>query len=223
MEELSTPSARYLEGKIAIVTGASRGIGAAVCELLASKGCSLAMNYSSDSSTERSRQLGLELESKYGVRVVQLQADIGSELGPELLVSSAKAAFQNWEKPESTFQIDIVVNNAGTASIANLQDCSVDSFATMYHLNVRGPMLLMKAAFPYLPHDRSGRIVNISSMASMAGLIGQTIYGGTKAALEAMTRTWSRELAEKATVNAINPGTFHGCLLQPSKRCAGGE
>ncbi len=64
----------------------------------------------------------------------------------------------------------------------------------------------MQAALPYLPHDRSGRIVNVSSVSSSEGFIGQSVYGGTKAALEAMTRTWARELAERATVNAINPG-----------------
>jgi NAD(P)-dependent dehydrogenase (short-subunit alcohol dehydrogenase family) len=200
------PTARYLEGKIAIVTGASRGIGAAICEILASKGCWLAMNYLSNSSAEITKQLSMELEAKYHVHVVPIQADIGSECGPDRLVSLTKAAFQKLKQPGSTFQIDIVVNNAGTADILSVGDCDCHSFATMYNLNVRGPMLLVKAALPYLPHDRSGRIVNVSSMASMAGLAGQTIYGGTKAALEAMTRTWSRELAERATVNAINPG-----------------
>ena len=66
--------------------------------------------------------------------------------------------------------------------------------------------MLVQAALPYLPNDRSGRIVNLSSVSSSAGLKNQTVYGGTKAALEAMTRTWSRELAERATVNAVNPG-----------------
>ena len=67
----------------------------------------------------------------------------------------------------------------------------------------------MQAALPYLPTDRSGRIVNLSSVSSSMGLEGQTVYGGTKAALEAMTRTWARELGERATVNAVNPGPVH--------------
>ena len=69
-----------------------------------------------------------------------------------------------------------------------------------------GPLLLVQAALPYLPTDRTGRIVNLSSVSSSLGFKGQSIYGGTKAALEAMTRTWARELAERCTVNAINPG-----------------
>lgn len=76
----------------------------------------------------------------------------------------------------------------------------------MYAINVLGPILLLQAALPYLPTDRSGRIVNLSSVSASLGFHSQTVYGGTKAALESMTRTWSRELAERATVNAINPG-----------------
>lgn len=64
----------------------------------------------------------------------------------------------------------------------------------------------MQAAQPHLPTDRSGRVVNLSSVSAGCGFVGQSVYGGTKAALEAMTRTWSRELSERCTVNAINPG-----------------
>ncbi|KAH8771180.1 hypothetical protein F5882DRAFT_179589 [Hyaloscypha sp. PMI_1271] len=76
----------------------------------------------------------------------------------------------------------------------------------MYRINVLGPLLLIQAALPYLPNDRSGRIVNLSSISSSEGFVGQSVYGGSKAALEAMTRTWARELAERCTVNAVNPG-----------------
>lgn len=73
-------------------------------------------------------------------------------------------------------------------------------------MNVLGPLLLVQAALSYLPNDRSGRIVNLSSVSSSLGFANQTVYGGTKSALEAMTRTWSRELAERCTVNSVNPG-----------------
>lgn len=69
-----------------------------------------------------------------------------------------------------------------------------------------GPLLLLQAALDYLPHDRSGRIINLGSVSSSEGFWGQTIYGGTKAAVDAMTRTWARELHDRATVNSINPG-----------------
>jgi 3-oxoacyl-[acyl-carrier protein] reductase len=87
-----------------------------------------------------------------------------------------------------------------------IEDCTIEDYEWQYRVNVLGPLLLMQAALPYLPHDRTGRIVNVSSVSSSEGFVGQSVYGGTKAALEAMTRTWARELAERATVNAINPG-----------------
>lgn len=71
-------------------------------------------------------------------------------------------------------------------------------------------MLLTQAVAPFLPRDRSGRIVNLSSISASLGLASQSIYGGTKAALEAMTRTWARELGDRATVNSVNPGPVTG-------------
>jgi NAD(P)-dependent dehydrogenase (short-subunit alcohol dehydrogenase family) len=104
------------------------------------------------------------------------------------------------------FQIDILIHNAGVSVNRPIEETDADDFAFQYNVNVRGPLLLTKAALPYLPHDRSGRIINLSSVSSSLGFVGQSVYGGTKAALEAMTRTWARELAERATVNAVNPG-----------------
>lgn len=83
-------------------------------------------------------------------------------------------------------------------------------FYRMYNVNVLAPLVVTQAVMPYLPHNRSGRIVNISSVASSMGFATHTLYGGTKAALEAMTRTWARELAERATVNAVKPGPVEG-------------
>lgn len=129
---------------------------------------------------------------------------MGDSNGPAHLISSAKNHFSH---PRSgKFQIDIIVNNAGVAMDMPLEEIKAEEFHRQYTINVLGPILLLQAALPYLPTDRSGRIVNLSSISASLGLVGQTIYGGTKAALEAMTRTWARELAERATVNAINPG-----------------
>jgi len=129
---------------------------------------------------------------------------MGSENGPAHLISVAKNHFQH--PKTNKFQIDILINNAGVSGNYSIEEVECDEFARQYNINVRGPLLLIKAALPYLPNDRSGRIVNLSSVSSSLGFIGQSIYGGTKAALEAMTRTWARELAERATVNAVNPG-----------------
>jgi len=193
-----------LNGRLAIVTGASRGIGAAICRNLASKGCSLIMNYTSDKSSESIQAFATDLENEFSVRTFVVQADMGSERGPAYIIDMAKNKFQH---PRSgRFQVDILVQNAGVSGNAPVDKITLDDFAQQYNVNVRGPLLLLQAALPYLPHDRSGRIVNVSSVSSSLGLQAQTVYGGTKAALEAMTRTWARELADRCTVNAVNPG-----------------
>ncbi|KAK5138390.1 hypothetical protein LTR08_003451 [Meristemomyces frigidus] len=195
---------RVLDGKIGIVTGGSRGIGAATCENLASKGCSLVINYTSDSSAEKTQKLAEQLQTKYGIRCLPVQADMGSENGPAHIVNTALNHFAHPKTRK--FQVDVVINNAGVAGKTSLEDSDCEEFARLYNVNVRGPMLLMKAVLPYLPRDRSGRVVNVSSVSAALGFHEDGMYGGTKAALEAMTRTWSRELSERCTVNAVNPG-----------------
>ncbi|KAG9919129.1 NAD(P)-binding protein, partial [Aureobasidium melanogenum] len=195
---------RVLDGKVAIVTGASRGIGAATCENLASKGCSLIMNYTSDSSESITTQLAERLQKEHGIKALPVQADMGTENGPAHLIATALNHFAHPKTRK--LQIDIIINNAGVASNRRIEDCDADDFDFVYRVNVRGPLFLMKAALPYLPTDRSGRIVNVSSVSASCGFSEQSVYGGSKAAVEAMTRTWARELAERTTVNAINPG-----------------
>lgn len=204
---------RPLDGQLTIITGGSRGIGAAVAENLARKGSNLILNYTAASSVEKAEQLAKRLTQEHGIQVLPVQADLGTLDGPANIVAAAK---DNFVHPKTgKFVINNIVNNAGVGSNVPLEDCTIDDFSRQYNINVRGPLLLVQAALPYLPTDRSGRIINVSSVSSSLGFIGQTIYGGTKAALEAMTRTWARELAERATVNAVNPGPvatdMYGC------------
>ncbi|KAL5345925.1 hypothetical protein ACLOAV_008955 [Pseudogymnoascus australis] len=194
---------RALEGKLALVTGASRGIGAAIAENLASKGATLILNYTSESSKAPTHELSAKLLADHSVPSYIIQADMGTLTGPSSLIASAKTLL---EAAGQTFRLDIIVNNAGVAVNDFLPAIQAADFDAGYHVNVRGPLLLMQAAQPHLPTDRSGRIINISSISAQAGFVGQSIYGGTKAALDAMTRTWARELSENATVNSINPG-----------------
>lgn len=129
---------------------------------------------------------------------------MGNPNGPAHLVTTAKNHFSH---PRSgKFQVDIIINNAGVSVNKPIEEVTPSDFTHQYSVNVLGPILLLQAALPYLPNDRSGRIVNLSSVSSSLGFIGQSVYGGTKAALESMTRTWARELADRATVNAVNPG-----------------
>jgi NAD(P)-dependent dehydrogenase (short-subunit alcohol dehydrogenase family) len=161
------------------------------------------LNYTSEASRERTDDLAFKLSAEHKVKTVVVKADMGNVDGPKDVVRVAADTFTH---PETGMRIHIIVNNAGVAGNKTVEECTSSEFARQYHVNVRGPMLLVKAAKKYLPDDRSGRIVNVSSVSSQLGFVGQTIYGGTKAALEAMTRVWARELAENATVNAINPG-----------------
>jgi len=142
-----------------------------------------------------------------------VQADLAH---PEEAVNTImEAAKKQFTAPDGTFRIDILVNNAGVSQDRFLNDpvkgpITPEYFNWHYTINVLSPLLLTQACAPFLPTDRSGRIINISSVSSSLGFKGQSVYGGTKAALEAMTRTWARELADRATVNAINPGPVIG-------------
>ncbi|RKF58331.1 L-xylo-3-hexulose reductase [Erysiphe neolycopersici] len=205
----SYSSYRPLEGKIALVTGASRGIGAAIAQHLASKGAKIILNYTSPSSSQRCVDLASKFQEQFGVEHLVVQADMGSLNGPSDIIKTAAAKIPN-------LRLDIIVNNAGIFSLAKIADITVEDFERVYSVNVRGPLLLIKAALPYLPNDRSGRIVNVSSVSATAGGSYQSIYGGTKAALDAMTRSWSRELAEHATVNSINPGPVATDMMKSS-------
>lgn len=164
----------------------------------------MVLNFTSDSSAEITAQLSSSLESAYSIKALPVQADLGDPSGPAHLIATAKNHFSH--PKTGKFQIDIIINNAGVAGLWTIEDCTPESFTKIYAVNVLGPLLLVQAALPYLPTDRSGRIVNLSSVTSSQGANRQSLYGGSKAALEAMTRTWARELAERATVNAINPG-----------------
>lgn len=201
--------AGILKGKLSIVTGASRGIGAAIAANLAAKGSDIVLNYTSSSSQSLTKELSDSLSTEHGIKTYIVQADLGTPSGPAELIKLSKEQFASANGDEK-FQIDIIINNAGIALNDKIQDLTVDAFDKTYRVNVLGPLLLMQAAEPYLPTDRSGRVVNLSSVSSTNGFVGQSVYGGTKAALEAMTRTWARELSERCTVNAVNPGPVLG-------------
>jgi 3-oxoacyl-[acyl-carrier protein] reductase len=187
-----------------IASNICKGIGQAIAQNLASKGASLILNYTSESSAKLASHLSESLTEEYGIKCLVIQADMGNPAGPSLLVNTAKNHFSH--PKTGHFQIDIIINNAGISINQLIEDVTIEVYEKTYRINVLGPLLLMQAALPYLPHDRSGRLVNLSSVSSTQGFAMQSVYGGSKAAVEAMTRTWARELAERATVNAINPG-----------------
>lgn len=152
--------------------------------------------------------MSAELQQNHRAKVIALKADLSSpEEASASIIEATKANFAN---ADDKIQIDILINNAGVGGDYALGEVPVAEFHRIYAVNVLAPIIVTQAVLPFLPHDRSGRIVNISSIASSMGFKTHTLYGGTKAALDAMTRTRSRELSERATVNAVNPGPVEG-------------
>ncbi|KAL6154628.1 hypothetical protein ACJQWK_00934 [Exserohilum turcicum] len=205
-------SARPFDGKLAIVTGSSRSFGAAVATHLAARGANVVINYATATSDKAAADLAAHLSKTYNVKALPVRADLLDPSAPAALVEAAKKHFSN---PAATpaFQIDILINNAALVNAQPINELDVELWDQTFNLNCKAPALLIKAAFPYLPHDRSGRIVNISSATTTWGLIQQTSYAGTKGAIEAMTRVWARELAERCTVNSVSPGPMDTGLL----------
>jgi 3-oxoacyl-[acyl-carrier protein] reductase len=161
------------------------------------------IHYNSTSSEKAARSLASELAEQFKVRCEVIQADLSTDEGPDSLIAQAKSRFST---SDGHFQIDILINNAGMVHNAVLGEITSQDFYKVYRINTLAPLLVMQSVMPYLPHDRSGRVVNVSSVSSQTGFPDQSIYGGTKAALESCTRSWARQLAERATINAINPG-----------------
>lgn len=148
--------------------------------------------------------LSQEIEHQHSVRALPVRVDITTPNGPTQLIDAVKSAFSNGDG----FRIDILVNNAGVVNPAPMGSVVLSDFEATFALNARAPLFILQAALPYLPHDRSGRVINVSSITTSMGFWWQSCYAGTKGALEAMTRVWARELAERCTVNSINPGAM---------------
>lgn len=132
---------------------------------------------------------------------MQCKADISTPVGCDNIISVCKDAFG-----KDGLVISIIVHNAAILYLGPVEAVVPDEFDHIYRANVLGPALLTGACKPYLPTDRSGRIVMMSSINSKVGTPHTTLYAGTKGAMEAMARVWCRELSENCTVNTINPG-----------------
>ena len=186
-----------LDGKVAVVTGASRGIGAAIALELGKKGASVILTYTSASSEALAAKVLDEIKAS-GSSGTTIKADMSNL---EEVKNLAKRALEFSEN-----KVDIIVNNAGVSMNAMLGDIDLDHYQKQYDVNVRGPLFLTQHLLPHI--QPGGRIVNISSVSARGGFAAQTVYGATKAALEAMTRSWANEFAQskQITVNAINPG-----------------
>jgi 3-oxoacyl-[acyl-carrier protein] reductase len=190
--------------KVAIVTGASRGIGAAIARRLAADGFTVVINYAG--KTSEAEDLAAAIESAGG-RALTAQADI----------SDPKAVVRMWEAAEAAFGgVDVLVNNAGIMRLATLAEGDDALFDSQIAINLKGPRNTMRLAAQRL--RSGGRIINLSS--SVVGLYQPTygVYAATKAGVEAMTHVLSKELrGRNITVNAIAPGPTATALFLDGK------
>lgn len=182
-----------LKDKVAIVTGASKGIGAGIAKALAADGASVVVNYAS--SKEGAEKVVAEIKAAGG-KAVAVGADVSKEADAAKLVAAAIDAFG---------RLDVVVNNSGVYEFASVENTTEALFRRMFDINVLGPLLVTRAASPHL--GKGGSVINIGSGVTTIVPAETAIYTGTKGALDAITGVLSRELGPRGIrVNSVNPG-----------------
>lgn len=187
-------STNKLEGKVAVVTGASKGIGAAIAKQLAAEGAAVVVNYSS--SREGADRVVAEVK-KAGGKAIAVQADLSKQEDVSRLFAETRKEFGH---------LDILVNNAGVYQFAPIEEVTAEHFNWHFNLNVLGLLLATKEAVALFPAT-GGSVINISSVVANKGFPGASVYSATKGAVDALTRSLAAELgARKIRVNAINPG-----------------
>ncbi len=185
---------KKLAGKVAIVTGASKGIGAAIATHLAAAGASVVVNYSS--SKEGADRIVSEITGSGG-KAVAVQANVAKPADIPRLFAETKKAFG---------RLDILINNAGIHEFKPLEEITPEHFHKQFDLNVLGLLLTTQEAVKHFGSD-GGSVVNISSLAARSAPPGTSVYSATKGAVNTITRSLATELGpRKIRVNAINPG-----------------
>lgn len=186
------------QGKVAVVTGSSRGIGRAIALRLAEGGARVVVNYRSDASG--AEEVVAQI-SAAGGQAIAVQADVSDGKQAQALIDAAKAAFG---------QVDILVNNAGTTRDTLLMRMSEDDWDVVIDTNLKGTFNCIKAVSRQMLRQRYGRIVNITSVSGLSGNVGQANYASAKAGLIGLTKTVAKELGSRGiTCNAVAPGFVH--------------
>ena len=184
-----------LTGQVAVVTGASRGIGRAIALSLASEGAKVVVNYASSSAAADA--IVQDIEAKGG-EAIALQANVSQADQVDILI---KAAMDKWGR------VDILVNNAGITKDTLLLRMKPEDWQAVIDLNLTGVFLCTRAVAKIMLKQKSGRIVNIASVAGQMGNPGQANYSAAKAGVIGFTKTVAKELASRGiTVNAVSPG-----------------
>ncbi|NLO97067.1 MAG: 3-oxoacyl-[acyl-carrier-protein] reductase [Peptococcaceae bacterium] len=184
-----------LKGKTAIVTGASRGIGRAIALALAGEGAAVVINYVNNRSLAESVVQEIE---KSGGKALAVCADVSLFQEAETLVATAKEAFGS---------VDILVNNAGVTRDGLIMRMSEEDFDRVLQVNLKGAFNCCRHVVPLMVKQRSGRIINITSIVGLVGNAGQANYAASKAGLIGLTKSLAKEIGSRGiTVNAIAPG-----------------
>ncbi len=183
------------EGKVAVVTGSSRGIGRAVALRLGAGGARVVVNYRSDQAAAQTVVQEIE---KAGGQAIAVQADVSQAAEAQALIDAAQKAYG---------RVDILVNNAGTTRDTLLMRMSDEDWNLVIDTNLKGAFCCIRAASRPMMRQRYGRIVNVSSVAGLSGNAGQANYASAKAGLVGLTMTVAKELGSRGiTCNAIAPG-----------------
>lgn len=186
-----------LKGKVAVVTGASKGIGAAVAKQLAADGASVVVNYST--SREGAEKVVAEIK-KAGGQAVAVGANVAKETEIATLFAETKKTYG---------RVDILVNNAGVYGFAPLEQLTAEEYSRQFGTNVFGLLATTKAALQHFPAE-GGSVINISSVVASSAPANTSLYSSTKGAVDTITRSLAKELGpRKIRVNAINPGLVH--------------
>jgi len=183
-----------LKGKVAVVTGASKGIGAEIARALAAQGASVVVNYAS--AKDGADKVVADI-SKSGGKAIAVKADVAKSAEVKQLFAETKKAYG---------RVDVLVNNAGVYKFLPLEDNTEDEFHREFNINVLGTLLATQEAAKHFGPN-GGSVINLSSVASDKGLPGSSIYSATKGAVDSLTRVLATELGpRKIRVNAIRPG-----------------
>ena len=194
-----------LEGKVIVVTGSSSGVGAATAKLLASRGCHVAINYSS--SEQAAKKVALQCEA-FGVETVVVKANVAVDDDCKRLVDTA---LEKWGR------VDGLVNNAGKTKFVphdQLSGLEKDDFFDIYGVNVVGPYQMIRAAEAALRASGSASVVNVASIAGVRGIGSSIAYAASKGALLTMTQSLARVMGPEIRVNAVCPGFIQGEWLE---------